>query len=141
MYEAILAPVNESETAGTGIDEALRIATFTGGTVHGLHVFDTGEYETVTASDFSTSEGNQADRNEQPSTAVESRAEDMEVSVETATTQGVPHKEILTYADEQDIDLIVMGTHGRTGLDHFLKGSVTERVIREATVPVLVVRP
>jgi nucleotide-binding universal stress UspA family protein len=53
---------------------------------------------------------------------------------------GVPYREIIQTADNQRIDLIVMGTHGRTGLGHFLLGSVTERVVRHARSPVLVVR-
>lgn len=52
---------------------------------------------------------------------------------------GVPHEAILVYVDEQDIDLIVMGTHGRTGERKRIVGSVTEEVIRRADIPVLVV--
>lgn len=55
--------------------------------------------------------------------------------------QGVPNEEIIRYADENAIDLIVMATHGRTGLGHVLIGSVAERVIRKATCPVLTVHP
>ena len=54
---------------------------------------------------------------------------------------GTPLTKILDYAQKHDIDLIVMGTHGRTGLPHFLIGSVAERVVRHAPCPVLTVRP
>jgi nucleotide-binding universal stress UspA family protein len=54
--------------------------------------------------------------------------------------EGPPHAEIVAYAAENAIDLIVMGTHGRTGLSHMLLGSVTERVVRTAPCPVLTVR-
>ena len=53
---------------------------------------------------------------------------------------GTPFVEIIQYASEQDIDLIVIGTHGRTGLVHMLLGSVAEKVVRKAGCPVLVVR-
>jgi nucleotide-binding universal stress UspA family protein len=53
---------------------------------------------------------------------------------------GVPHEEIIRYADQHQIDLIVMGTHGRRGLAHALLGSVAERVVRHARCPVLTVR-
>ena len=53
---------------------------------------------------------------------------------------GVPHQEIVRYAAERSIDLIVMGTHGRRGLAHALLGSVAERVVRTAACPVLTVR-
>lgn len=52
---------------------------------------------------------------------------------------GTPKQEILTVASEWAADLIIMGTHGRTGFDHFISGSVSESVIRRASCPVLVV--
>lgn len=54
---------------------------------------------------------------------------------------GVPHEEIAALSEEEGVDLIVMTTHGRKGLTHLLLGSVTEKVIRTAPCPVLVVRP
>lgn len=140
MYDTILVPTDGSETAEAGLDEALEIATLTGGTVHGLFVFDIGKYNTVPASDLVTTETELTDRKDQAIAVVESRAADVGVPVETTAVRGAPHKEILAYADEHDIDLIVMGTHGRTGLDHFLRGSVTEHVLHQAAVPVLVLR-
>jgi len=59
---------------------------------------------------------------------------------ETAIVQGVPFQVIVDTAESQNIDLIVMGTHGRTGLTHVLMGSVAERVVRMAPCPVLVTR-
>ena len=58
-----------------------------------------------------------------------------------ATRQGTAHAKIVEYAQEHQIDLIAMGTHGRSGLTHFLMGSVAERVVRHAPCPVLTVRP
>ncbi len=52
---------------------------------------------------------------------------------------GKAHEEIVRFAEEHKVDLIVMGTHGRTGLAHLLVGSVTERVVRTSKVPVLTV--
>ncbi len=62
-------------------------------------------------------------------------------AVQTATAVGEPAYEIVSYAKEQAMDLVVVGTHGRTGLTHALMGSVAERVVRKATCPVLSVRP
>jgi nucleotide-binding universal stress UspA family protein len=53
--------------------------------------------------------------------------------------EGVPFREVDTYAREAEIDLLVLGTHGRTGLSHLLLGSVAERVLRSAPCPVLTV--
>jgi nucleotide-binding universal stress UspA family protein len=58
-----------------------------------------------------------------------------------ATAEGAPFLEIIRYAKENGIDLIVMGTHGRSGLSHVLMGSVAERVVRKSPCPVLTVRP
>jgi len=55
--------------------------------------------------------------------------------------QGKPHVEIPRFAQENGIDLIVMATHGRTGLAHVLMGSVAERVVRTSSVPVMTVKP
>ncbi len=54
--------------------------------------------------------------------------------------QGTPFLEIIRYAKQHDIDLIVMGTHGRSGLAHVLLGSVAEKVVRKSPCPVLTVR-
>jgi len=60
--------------------------------------------------------------------------------VTTHASIGVPADEVLKFADEQAVDLIVMGTHGRTGLGHLLMGSVAETVVRTAQCPVMTVR-
>ena len=57
--------------------------------------------------------------------------------VESRCVKGTPAHEILNMASEEEADLIVMGTHGRTGLKHVLMGSVAERVVRGASCPVL----
>ncbi len=58
-----------------------------------------------------------------------------------AVRYGQVYKEIVTYARSEDIDLIVIATHGRTGLDHIVMGSVAEKVVRMSPVPVLTIKP
>lgn len=62
------------------------------------------------------------------------------IHVIRAVRHGVPFHEICRYAKQQSVDLLVLGTHGRTGLAHFLLGSVAERVVRSSPCPVLTVR-
>jgi universal stress protein A len=58
----------------------------------------------------------------------------------TVVTAGIPYEEILRKAEEIGASLIVLGTHGRTGIDHLIFGSTAERVVRSATCPVLTIR-
>jgi nucleotide-binding universal stress UspA family protein len=58
----------------------------------------------------------------------------------TVVTAGIPYEEILRKADETGASLIVLGTHGRTGIDHLIFGSTAERVVRSAACPVLTIR-
>ena len=64
-----------------------------------------------------------------------------DLNVKRVVLNGNPFVEIVRYAREQNIDLIVLGTHGRTGLSHVFLGSVAERVVRKAGCPVLTIRP
>ncbi len=60
--------------------------------------------------------------------------------VETQVASGVPYREILRAARETRVDLIVIGTHGRTGVEHVIFGSTAEKVVRMASCPVLTIR-
>jgi len=60
-------------------------------------------------------------------------------NIEYSILKGVPHEEILKFAEENAVDLIIMGTHSRKGLDRVIFGSTAERVVRHAPCPVLTV--
>jgi nucleotide-binding universal stress UspA family protein len=68
------------------------------------------------------------------------RVEDAGLVTDVIVMRGTPFREIVDTASNKRVDLIVMGTHGRTGLQHLLLGSVAERVVRLAPCPVLVTR-
>ncbi len=63
-----------------------------------------------------------------------------DMDVEAIVAQGVPFAEIISTAKEKEIDMIVIGSHGRTGISHMMLGSVSEKVVRKAPCPVLTVR-
>jgi universal stress protein A len=69
------------------------------------------------------------------------KAEDGTVEVLCQTVGGTPYLRIVEIAAAEKVDLIVMSTHGRTGLSHLVMGSVAERVVRMAPCPVLTIRP
>ena len=58
----------------------------------------------------------------------------------TAIVTGIPYEEVIKKAEEVGASLIVLGTHGRTGLDHLIFGSTAERIVRSASCPVLTIR-
>lgn len=64
-----------------------------------------------------------------------------DLPVDSQILLGYPAMEILRYAEQKDVGLIVMASHGLSGIEHFLIGSVTEKVVRKACCPVLTVRP
>lgn len=73
--------------------------------------------------------------------AVLPEAQDAKVEVMRRIVVGSPYRHILGVAEAENVDLIVMAMHGRTGFGHFLMGSVAERVVRLAPCPVLTIRP
>ncbi len=138
MYDDILVPTDGSESATEAARNAVELATQFDATIHALYVIDIGAmwpdaYEGNVLNDLET-------RGKKAVERVRERAEEEGVAVtDDVVTGGHPHRVILDYVDENDIDCIVMGTHGRRGLDRYLLGSVTERVVRLADVPVLTV--
>ena len=140
MYDRILVPTDGSEGNALTIAEAIDLAQLTGAAIHGLYVIDTRDYSTLPESKWIALEEELQSVGDNALRSIQEAATDAGLEVNTSVTRGIPHREILSYADETDIDLIIMGTHGRTGLNRFLIGSVTENVLRSATVPVLVIR-
>jgi nucleotide-binding universal stress UspA family protein len=73
--------------------------------------------------------------------AVILEAQDTKVDVTRRVVVGIPYRKIIEVAEEEKADLIIMATHGRTGLSHLIIGSVAERIVRTAPCPVLTIRP
>jgi nucleotide-binding universal stress UspA family protein len=138
MYDDILIPTDGSEGAQQAIDEAIELASLTDATVHALYVVDTGNFSTLPDAKWTTIEDALEQEGQQAVTEISDRATDAMISAVTAVRDGTPHEEILDYADEEGVDLIVMGTHGERGIDRVLLGSVTENVLRESDHSVLV---
>ncbi len=139
MYDDILVPTDGSPAAAAAIDHAVDLAQTYGGRVHALYVVDASAFASIDAGsemvvDALEQEGEQAVE------AVAERADAAGVETETHVVSGTAYRGILDYIESEGIDLVVMGTHGRRGIERFLLGSVTERVVRSAEVPVLTVR-
>jgi len=139
MYDDILVPTDGSPAATDAIDHAVDIAKTYGATIHALYVVDASAFSSIEAGselviDALEEEGQRAVRE------VTDGATEAGVDADTHVVSGTAYRRILDYTDSEDIDLVVMGTHGRSGVERFLLGSVTERVVRTADVPVLTIR-
>jgi nucleotide-binding universal stress UspA family protein len=138
MYDNILLPTDGSEGMTAVIEHARDLAAIHDGTVHVLYVANTASLSDLPME--SSWEGVSSALQQQGERAIEAATEILGgQSVETRIIEGSPSKEITTYAEENDCDVIVMGTHGRSGVDRLLLGSVAERVVRSAQVPVLTI--
>jgi nucleotide-binding universal stress UspA family protein len=134
MFDEVLVPTDGSDCAAAAVGHAVDIASHYDATVHVLSVLDS---RTLENAEHQVQDGSRAE------TVVEEVTEeiaDADLRVERAVRTGVPYEVILEYADEAGIGLVVMGTHGRTGVDRYLLGSVTEKVLRRSDVPVLTIR-
>ena len=140
----ILVPTDFSECSGVALQYACSLADAFGASIHLFHVLEdpyvhgwTGEGYVPNLASFR--DGMARDAAERIRKVLS--AEDMvKYSVKTSSKFGSPFLEILRYAKEEEVDLIVMGTHGRGPVAHVLMGSVAERVVRKAPCPVLTVR-
>ncbi|AKH97063.1 universal stress protein [Halanaeroarchaeum sulfurireducens] len=139
MYDTILVPTDGSPESLTAVDEAADLASALDADLVALYVVDTRDYATLPETKWVTLAEELEQAGERALAKVEKRADEHDVPVSTTVVRGVPHESILEYADEAGADAIVMSTHGRTGIDRFLLGSVTERVIRSADLPIVVV--
>ncbi|WP_254526082.1 universal stress protein [Natrinema caseinilyticum] len=141
MYGTILVPTDGSAGAEAPIAHATELARTYGAAVHTLYVVDTGgEPPAVSGDERDDLLAPSERRGREATIRITDRAEEFDLKASREVREGTPYGEILAYADEYDVDLLVMGTHGRTGADRARLGSTTERVLTLADVPVLSVR-
>ncbi|MFC4408299.1 universal stress protein [Haloarchaeobius iranensis] len=134
MFDEVLVPTDGSDCAAAAVGNAVDIASHYGATVHVLSVLDSRSQENA---EHQARDGTRA---EAVVDEVTEEMVDAGLGVERTVRTGVPYEVILEYVDEAGIDLVVMGTHGRTGVERYLLGSVTEKVLRRSDVPVLTIR-
>ena len=139
----ILVPADFSEPSESALKYARAFAEQFGSAIHLLHVMEDPFLYAPTSEGYLVPphmlEEMSAAATERLNSLV-SPADREKFQVKLALKHGSPFVEIVRYAREQDIDLIVMGTHGRGPIAHMLLGSVAEKVVRKAPCPVLTVR-
>lgn len=139
----ILVPVDFSSDSANAIDMAIELAQKLAARITLLHVIHevyVGVGEMAAALPPSYIEDIEEEVGKEIQTCV-TKVTQAGVQADSVVVHGVPFQCILDTVEDQKIDLIVMGTHGRTGLKHVLLGSVAEKVIRLSPCPVLVTRP
>ncbi|MFB6134953.1 MAG: universal stress protein [Halanaeroarchaeum sp.] len=140
MFDEILLPTDGSDNAAKAIDHAILLADTFDATVHGVYVMNL-----TYAADFDGGIDGGAvfsALEREGKTALEtvrSRCESDGIDVQTELLEGRPAHSITTYASEHDVDLVTMGTHGRSGVSRLLLGSITESVVRSTDRPVLTI--
>lgn len=148
----VLAPTDFSELSQVGVRYAVDLAETQGAEVTVYHVIryeETGIYEPgpegwiASPQEFRPIQELVDERKNDLANFVNTNFSKLppKVTVKQEVEVGVPHRKIVQKAKSNAVDMIVMSTHGTTGLMHLLIGSVTEQVVRRCTCPVLVIRP
>ena len=144
MFTRILVPTDFSPPSDAALEYARAVAARFGASLHLLHVVD-DPYRAALAAEVYVPEV-EGLRDELVGSGVARLREQLrtsdarDVGATTDAVIGTPAWTIVEYAGSHDIDLIIMGTHGRGGMSHLFMGSVAERVVRTAPCPVLTVR-
>lgn len=136
MYQDVLIATDGTDASETAIERGVELADQLDATVHAL---------TVRESPGSMQRDQlRADPDEEAEAVLEAVvrvAERADVPTTSSVREGTPQDEIVAFAEENDVDLVVVGTHARSGLDSVLVGSVAEAVVERSPVPVVTVRP
>ena len=143
MFKKIVYPVDFSDYAEEILEYAVAMTKKFDAELHLIHVIPNLNYFTPYES-FLTPENLVAiEQNIEKDVAedFDKLTKDLDIPVKRVVKTGVTFLEIIDYVKEEGIELVVMGTHGRTGIEHILIGGVAEKVVRKSPCPVLTIRP
>jgi nucleotide-binding universal stress UspA family protein len=145
MYEKILIPLDGSDLAEQALPHAVEVANAFGSDVHIVHIVmrymgGMMPYEVEYQLSESLREAALHEAHEYLNRIAETYKSKFNMPIHTKVIEGVVSDAILDFADFQGIDLIVMATHGRSGVSRWVFGSVAERVLRASKCPVFLIR-
>lgn len=146
MYQKVLVPLDGSELAECALPEVKKLA---GGGLIGevilLNVFEIDFMGVPTTHtrmvDINALRNAQLDKSRKYLEKIQSELSSGGIKVKTEAQEGTPAQTIVNYADANGVDLIVIATHGFTGMKKLMFGSVALRVLHDSHVPVLLIRP
>jgi len=140
MYDSILVPVDGSDGTEAVLDHALDLARRHDATVHACYVVDMQSYRAAPKDTQAELLAELRAEGEDAVGRVRKRAREAGLETETTLLEGRPDREIVEYAADAGVDVVAMGTHGRSGRDRLANlGSVTQRVLENVACPVFVV--
>lgn len=139
MYDSVLLPTDGSPAAEAAIDHAIHIATQNDATVHAVHVAEITEFGDITEGARDVDDGLREGGKELLAPVLKA-ADDAGVDVVDTVLRGTAHERLVEYVEDRGIDVVVMGTHGKSGLSRVLLGSTAEKMVRHSPAPVLTVR-
>lgn len=139
MYNKILLPTDGSPGAEAAIDHAMHVANQNDAVVHAVHVIEITDLGDITE-ETEDLEAELRESSQELLTPILDAADNAEVEVVEAVIEGRPYEQLVEYVTENAIDMVVMGSHGKSGLSRVLLGSTAEKVVRHSPVPVLTVR-
>jgi nucleotide-binding universal stress UspA family protein len=142
VLRKILIATDGSKAAEKAVDFGVQIAGLSGAKVYAVYVIDTTPYYSIPLDEVWSKEvyeqletmGNEI------TSDVEKAAKAAGLEAESLVLKGDPAERIIKFAEEQSVDMIVVGSHGIGGFERLVIGSVSEKVVRHAKFPVLVVR-
>lgn len=141
MYKRVMVPLDGSALAEQALAHAVAQAERFGAEIVLLKVLEPLPDATFSSpAAVQTAERLSAQLAHDYLERVAARIREQDIPVQTATSEGKPYVQIVRYAETQDVDMIVMSTRGHSGWSRWLLGSVADRVVRGATVPVLLVQ-
>lgn len=139
-YDKIMIATDGSKQVEKAVEAAVQLAKITGARLYAVYVIASAGY---TPRNFGWEESLREILEAEAKKAVtfvEEAGKVSGVKVEPVILEGHPADRIMKFAEQEDMDLIVMGTLGRTGLDRFLLGSIAENVVRHSKTPVMVLK-
>ncbi|ARS91632.1 universal stress protein [Natrarchaeobaculum aegyptiacum] len=137
MYDDCLLATDGSDGARRATEHAIELADRLEATLHVVSVAEEGPHSSEKRDRM------RSDPESEAAEAVEAAAapaRERNLEVTTTVLEGVPQEKIVAFAEQNPIDLLVLGTVGRSGLDNLVVGSVAEEVVRNAPAPVVTVR-
>jgi nucleotide-binding universal stress UspA family protein len=140
-FQKIMIATDGSDCSMLAAGKGIELARLSGGNVYAVYVVSTN-YSSSVGVDFYWGEIYEAFKKygENAVNKIKEMGERVGVNVEPILLEGHPADELIRYAEEEEMDIVIMGTIGKTGLDRLLLGSVTGNLVRHSRVPVMVVR-